>query len=68
MPVATVFLLDFAAFVSAGPVENGTVLYNDGVPEYNRNDYATALKVFRPLACKVVRSWIAAPNFLAAYR
>ncbi|HEY4981320.1 MAG TPA: tetratricopeptide repeat protein [Pseudolabrys sp.] len=47
---AIILVLSFAAPVAAGPGEDGVAAYNDGVAAYNRGDYATALRLFRPLA------------------
>src|SRR5450759_4601026 len=47
---AIILMLSFAAPVAAGPGEDGVDAYNDGVAAYNRGDYATALRLFRPLA------------------
>lgn len=47
---AILLMLSFAIPVAAGLVEDGIVAYNDGVAAYNRGDYATALKLFHPLA------------------
>jgi TPR repeat protein len=51
---AVLLMLSFAASLAAAPVEDGTAGYNEGVVAYNRGDYATALKHFRPLADKGV--------------
>src|SRR5665811_1208260 len=47
---AILMISSLAAPVAAGPGEDGVAAYNDGVAAYNRGDYATALRLFRPLA------------------
>jgi uncharacterized protein len=47
---AVLFIMCFVVSVPAAPVGNSATSYNGGMSAYNRGDFSTALKKFRPLA------------------